>query len=98
MTVRSLQSSSAAERERLLDDFVRLCEIESPSQHERPMADAVKAELEGLGLAVDEDDSGSETGSEAGNLLARIAGPRGLPHDPALRPPRHGAARAAESR
>jgi len=77
VTVRSLQSSSAAERERLLDDFVRLCEIESPSQHERPMADGVKAELEGLGLSVDEDDTGSETGSEAGNLLARMEGPEG---------------------
>ena len=77
MTVRSLQSSSAAERERLLEDFVRLCEIESPSLHERPMADAVKTELESLGLTVEEDDSGSETGSEAGNLLARIEGPEG---------------------
>ena len=77
MTVRSLQSASAAERDRLLDEFVRLCEIESPSQRERAMADAVTAELQQLGLAVDEDDSGLETGSEAGNLLARIEGPEG---------------------
>lgn len=77
VTVRSLQSSSAAERERLLDDFVRLCEIESPSQRERAVAAAVRAELEGLGLEVEEDDSGAETGSEAGNLLARIEGPEG---------------------
>ena len=35
MTVRSLQSASTAERARLLDDFVRLCEIESPSRSER---------------------------------------------------------------
>ncbi len=63
------------ERERLLDDFVRLCEIESPSRRERDVADAVRAELQGLGLEVEEDDSGQDTGSEAGNLLARIAGP-----------------------
>ena len=75
MTVRSLQSASSAERERLLDDFVRLCEIESPSRGERAVADAVRADLEGLGLAVEEDDSGKETGSDAGNLLARIEGP-----------------------
>ncbi|MEA2418491.1 MAG: tripeptide aminopeptidase [Thermoleophilaceae bacterium] len=75
MTVRSLQSASSAERERLLDDFVRLCEIESPSRDERAVADAVKADLEGLGLTVEEDDTGSETGSNAGNLLARIEGP-----------------------
>ena len=75
MTVRALQSASSAERERLLDDFVRLCEIESPSRRERAVADAVKAELEGLGLTVEEDDSAGDTGSDAGNLLARIEGP-----------------------
>jgi tripeptide aminopeptidase len=75
VTVRSLQSASSAERERLLDDFVRLCEIESPSQHERKVADAVKADLERLGLQVEEDDSAEETGSDTGNLLARIEGP-----------------------
>ena len=75
MTVRALQSASSAERERLLADFVRLCEIESPSRSERAVADAVKAELEGLGLTVEEDDTASETGSDSGNLLARIEGP-----------------------
>jgi len=75
VTVRALQSASSAERERLLDDFVRLCEIESPSQHERAVADAVRGELEVLGLTVDEDDTASETRSNAGNLLARIEGP-----------------------
>jgi tripeptide aminopeptidase len=75
VTVRSLQSASTAERERLLHDFIRLCEIESPSRSERAVADAVKADLEGLGLQVEEDDSAAETGSDAGNLLARIEGP-----------------------
>jgi tripeptide aminopeptidase len=75
VTVRSLQSASSAERERLLADFVRLCEIESPSHHEREVADAVKADLEQLGLRVEEDDTGKETGSDSGNLLARIDGP-----------------------
>jgi tripeptide aminopeptidase len=75
VTVRALQSASSAERERLLDDFVRLCEIESPSRSERAVADAVKAELEGLGLTVEEDDTAAETGSSAGNLLARVEGP-----------------------
>ena len=77
MTVRALQSASTAERERLLDDFVRLCEIESPSRHERAVAQFVRAELEGLGLTVSEDDTAAETGSDCGNLLARIEGPPG---------------------
>ena len=66
--------ASTAERARLLDDFVRLCEIESPSKHERGVADAVRSELEALGLEVEEDDSRADTGSDAGNLLARIPG------------------------
>ena len=77
MTVRSLQGASSAERERLLADFIRLCEIESPSQHERKVADAVRADLEGLGLTVEEDGTAGETGSDSGNLLARIEGPPG---------------------
>jgi tripeptide aminopeptidase len=60
------------ERERLVDDFVRLCEIASPSRRERTMADAVTADLRALGLDVEEDGSARETGSDAGNLLARI--------------------------
>ena len=42
--------ASAEERERLLSDFVRLCEIESPSGSERAMADAVAEELRALGF------------------------------------------------
>jgi tripeptide aminopeptidase len=71
--------ASAAERERLLDDFVRLCEIESPSKDERNVADVVRAELQSLGLHVEEDDSAQDTGSDAGNLLARIPGPDASP-------------------
>ena len=69
--------ASAAERERLLADFVRLCEIESPSGRERAMADAVAGELRAAGLEVEEDASGAETGADAGNLLARIVGREG---------------------
>ena len=65
------------ERERLIADFVRLCEIESPSLSERAVADAVTAELREIGLDVEEDSSGADTGSDAGNLLARIEGPEG---------------------
>lgn len=69
--------STAQERERLALDFVRLCEIESPSGREREVADAVTADLRAAGLAVEEDGSGSATGSQAGNLLARCPGPAG---------------------
>ena len=71
--------ASATERERLLENFVHLCEIESPSKEERNVADVVRAELQSLGLHVEEDDSAQDTGSNAGNLLARIPGPDGTP-------------------
>ena len=68
--------ATEAERERLRADFVRLCEIPSPSRRERAVADFVTAEL---GLEVSEDSSGSETGADAGNLYARIPAPEGAP-------------------
>ena len=68
--------ATEAERERLRSDFVRLCEIPSPSRRERAVADFVATEL---GLDVTEDASASETGADAGNLYARIPGPEGAP-------------------
>lgn len=68
--------ASQAERERLRAEFVRLCEIPSPSLRERAVADYV---TDALGLEVSEDRSAAETGSDAGNLYARIAGPEGAP-------------------
>jgi tripeptide aminopeptidase len=71
--------ASPEERERLAADFVRLCEVESPSRQERAVADVVAGELRGCGLDVAEDGSAAATGSDSGNLLARIPGPPGTP-------------------
>ena len=68
--------ASDAERERLRTDFVRLCEIPSPSRRERAVADYVRTET---GVDFDEDSSARETGADCGNLLARIPGPGGAP-------------------
>lgn len=68
--------ATEAERERLRADFVRLCEIPSPSRRERAVADFVIAEL---AVEVTEDGSGAQTGADAGNLHARIPGPDGAP-------------------
>ena len=75
MTVGATQE----ERGQLVADFIRLCEIESPSGRERAMADAVAGDLRQIGLEPEEDDSAAETGSDAGNVLGRIAGPEGSP-------------------
>jgi tripeptide aminopeptidase len=71
--------ASAVERDRLAEDFVRLCEVPSPSRGERAIADLLTAELRAAGLEVAEDDSRAATGSDAGNLLVRIPGPPGAP-------------------
>jgi tripeptide aminopeptidase len=69
-----VRRASDAERERLHETFAALCRIESPSGHERGVADWVTRELRGMGLEVHEDDVGPQVGSDAGNLLARIPG------------------------
>ena len=74
-----IHAASTEERERLLADFIRLCEIESPSGRERGVARALTEELRDLGTEVEEDDSAGRTGSESGNLLARIPGPEEAP-------------------
>ena len=69
-----MRRTSDEERERLHETFCALCRIESPSYQERACADLVCAELASLGLKVEEDDVGPALGSDAGNLLARVAG------------------------
>jgi tripeptide aminopeptidase len=69
-----VRRATDAERERLHETFAALCRIESPSGHERGVADWLTEQLRALGLAVEEDESGPVVGSDAGNLLARIPG------------------------
>jgi tripeptide aminopeptidase len=59
---------------RLLDRFVRLCEVPSPTGDERAVADAVAAELGDLGVDFAEDGSAGPARANAGNLIARIPG------------------------
>jgi tripeptide aminopeptidase len=61
---------------RLLDRFVRLCQIPSPTGRERAMADAVLAELGELGVEVSEDGAAGPARAGAGNLVARVPGER----------------------
>jgi tripeptide aminopeptidase len=69
-----VRRATDAERERLGATFEALCRIESPSGRERPCTDWVAAELDGIGIGVEEDGAGATVGSDAGNLLARLPG------------------------
>jgi tripeptide aminopeptidase len=54
--------------------FLELAAIPSPPGEEREVADRVLAELDALGVEVEEDDAGAVVGSTIGNLLARLPG------------------------
>jgi tripeptide aminopeptidase len=65
---------------RMVDLFLELCAIPSPSGQERQVADRVRNVLEGLGLAVDEDDAADRLVGTAGNVYSRLpATANGLP-------------------
>jgi tripeptide aminopeptidase len=63
-----------SDHQRILERFVRLCEIPSPTGSERAVADAVAAELRELGVEVEEDDAAGPARAGAGNLTARVPG------------------------
>ena len=65
-------------RERLAEEFIRLCEISSPPREEKPVADYLKKVFTELGADYAfEDDSALKTGSESGNLIFRFEGRNG---------------------
>ena len=60
--------------ERLLNTFLELCAIDAEPTRERPMADRLTSLLMERGFAVNEDDTGSRLGGNAGNLYATLPG------------------------
>jgi len=62
-------------RDRLADTFRQLVSIDSPSREEGAVADWIKRTLKKeIGAEVIEDQSRGQTGSESGNIIARIPG------------------------
>jgi tripeptide aminopeptidase len=61
-------------RERLIQEFVELVQIDSHSREERQMADALKEKLQPYGVEIYEDDAGHKVGGNTGNLICRIKG------------------------
>lgn len=56
----------------VLDLFTELAAVPSPPGRERGVAEIVERYLRDCGIACDEDDTQAETGSEIGNLFARL--------------------------
>ncbi len=66
--------------ERLVNLFLDLCRINSPSVQEANVSKFVKAYLERMGLEVTEDDAGTQCGGNSNNLIAWLrANKEGLP-------------------
>lgn len=60
---------------RVIDKFLDMVKIPSPSLKEREMADYLKKELTEIGLEVIEDNAGKENGGNAGNIIGILAAP-----------------------
>lgn len=58
----------------VVDEFLKLVSINSPSKFEGELADYLKNRLKELGAEVMEDDSGALTGSNTGNIYAKYPG------------------------
>ncbi|MDR3600493.1 MAG: M20/M25/M40 family metallo-hydrolase [Desulfosporosinus sp.] len=69
-------------RKRLLAEFCELTRIDSPTKHERQIADILKNRLEVLGMVVTEDQVGRAIGGNCGNVFANLKG--SLPQAPRL--------------
>lgn len=68
------------QEERMIETFLSLVRIDSPSYEEREIAQWLMKELKDLGAEVTMDDAGERVGSNAGNVLARFSGTgRGRP-------------------
>ena len=64
---------------RLTGLFLALAALPSPSRAERPVADFIIARLKRLGLAVQEDGTGTAIGGDTGNLCVTVgSGPPAL--------------------
>lgn len=60
------------DRDRVLQTFLELVRIPSPSRKERAVADYLKKVIKALGFAVEEDGVAAKLGGECGNLLVRV--------------------------
>ena len=60
--------------ERLVDDFLSLVRISSPSRREAEVARWLTGTLSGMGVRVDVDDAGERISGDTGNVFAQFPG------------------------
>lgn len=62
---------------RVIDNFIEMAKISSPSLREREMGDYLINKLKSLGLEVHEDNAGERYGGNCGNIIAVLKGNNG---------------------
>lgn len=62
------------DKNEVINYFMELVRIDSPSKNERKLADKLKQDLRSLGFQVEEDDTGSKVNGNAGNIIAHLKG------------------------
>lgn len=61
-------------KDRMINEFIELVEIDAPSFGEREIADVLKLKLQDIGFQVIEDEAGKPYGSNCGNLYGYLEG------------------------
>ncbi|WP_240941065.1 M20/M25/M40 family metallo-hydrolase [Paenibacillus sp. HB172176] len=62
------------QKERLIQEFMELVQVDSETKHEEQISKVLKQKFEALGLAISEDDAAAKTGHGANNLFAMLEG------------------------
>lgn len=62
------------EKDRMIETFIGMARIDSPSYQEREIAERLMSELKALGSEVMMDDAGTRVGGNSGNVVARFPG------------------------
>lgn len=60
--------------ERIVQEFMKYVQIDSPTKKEKQFADFITKELKSLGLEVYIDNAGEKCGSDSGNVIAKLTG------------------------
>ena len=63
-------------KQRLIDEFLELVQIDSPTSKEGKIAGVLVKKLEEIGCEVVIDNAGEKTGAETGNIIATLKGNR----------------------
>lgn len=66
-------------RDRMVNEFIQLVQIDSLTRNERQMADRIKLKLQGMGYDCVEDCAGDKIGGDTGNIICTVKGGKPVP-------------------